>query len=169
MKFYVFFIREKLSIRKKKCGNWELKDIKELTLNMRKQVKKKRKTINKLRISNFFWKPETDPKMKKPIQIKRKPINQQRIKNLFLKTGNGPKKWGNKPIKRGNWSTNWEFKTFFFLKTGNVPQRRGNELKTRGNQSTNWGFKTFFCRLKADPKKEEMYPKKRGNWSTNWD
>ena len=47
-----------------------LKDIKELTLNMRKQVKKKRKTINKLRIYNFFWKPERIKNLVKRIEKK---------------------------------------------------------------------------------------------------
>ena len=28
---------------------------------------------------------------------------------LFMKTGNWPKKWGNRPNKRGNQSKNWDF------------------------------------------------------------
>ena len=68
--------------------------------------KKKRKPINKLRIYNFFSKPETNPKKEETDQ-------QSENLQLFLKIGNGPKK-KRKPTqkKRGNRSTNWEFKTF---------------------------------------------------------
>ena len=83
---------------------------------------KKRKPINKLRIWNFFWKPETDPKNEETAQqtenlklfwkLEKDPKKEetdQQTQNLklFLKTGNEPKKWGNGPKNRGNRSTNW--------------------------------------------------------------
>ena len=70
---------------------------------------KKRKPINKLRIWNFFWKPETDPIKEEtdPKKEETDPKNEetdQQTENLqlFLKTGNEPKKWGNGSKKRGN-------------------------------------------------------------------
>ena len=53
----------------------------------------------KLRIYNFFLKPETDPKNKEMYPKKEETDQQTENLKLFLKTGNGPK-------KRGNRSTN---------------------------------------------------------------
>jgi len=60
---------------------------------------KKRKLINKLRIQNFFRKPETDPIFEETGPKKEK--TDQQIKNLklLLKTRNGPKKRGKDPNK----------------------------------------------------------------------
>ena len=66
---------------------------------------KKRKPINKLRISNFFWKPETDPKKEET-----------------------------DPKKRGNRSTNREFKTFSENRKL-TPKKRGNRPQKTGNES----------------------------------
>jgi len=98
---------------------------------------KKRKPINKLRIWNFFWKPETDQK-------KGNLSTNWEFKTLF-ENRKRTQKWG-------NCSTNWEFETF--LKIGKRP-------KKRGNRSTNWEFKAFFENWKWTQKNGETDLKKR--------
>ena len=62
LRFYVFSLERNFHYESRNVETENLKVIKKLTLNMIKRVKKKEETINKLRIYNFFWKPETDPK-----------------------------------------------------------------------------------------------------------
>ena len=81
-----------------------------------------------------------------------------------MKTRNGPKKWGNGPIKRGNRSTNWEFKTFFW-KPETDPKKEETDPKKSGNRSTNWEFTTFSENRKLTQKKRGNRPKKKGNKS----
>ena len=97
---------------------------------------KKRIPINKLRVWNFFWKPETDPKKEETDPKKtRKPISKLRIYN-FLKTGNEPIKWGKGPKKKRK-RTQKKWKLINKLRIYN-----------------------FFWKSETDPKNEETDPKK---------
>ena len=75
--------------------------------------------------------------------------------------------------KRGNLSTNWEFK--LFLKTGNWPNKRGNGPKKEEtdpkNEETDQQTENIQLFLKNGnrPKKRGNGPKKRANQSTNWE
>ena len=116
--------------RGNRSTNWEFTTFSEnrkLTQKKRKRTQKKRKPINKLRIYNFFWKPETDPKKEETDQ-------QTENLKLFLKTGNGPKKRGNGPKKRGNQSTNWEFKTFSENRKLTQKKKKRTQKKLETNQ-----------------------------------
>ena len=76
-----------------------------ITQKMRKRTQKKRKPINKLRIYNFFWKSETDPKKEET-----------------------------DPKKRGNRSTNWEFKTFSEKRKLTLKKEETDPKKQETNQ-----------------------------------
>ena len=80
-----------------------------------------RKPINKLRIYNFFWKPETNPKNEET------------------------------DPKKGNRSTNWEFKTF-------LENRKRTQKKWKPINKLR--IYNFFWKSETDPKKEETDPKK---------
>ena len=77
-----------------------------ITQKKRKQTLKKRKLIYKLRIWNFFWKLETDPKKEEMDPKKRKRTqkggnrSKTEILKLFFKTGNGPKKMRKRTQKK---------------------------------------------------------------------
>ena len=68
-----------------------------------------------------------------------------------MKTGNGPKNEEMDPKKRGNRSTNWEFKSFF-LKTGNGPKIYGNRPKIYRKPINKLKFFNFFQDTRNEPK-----------------
>ena len=125
--------------RLKKWGNrstnWEFTTFfenRKRTQKMRKRTQKKRKPINKLRIWNFFWKPETDPKNeetdpKKEETDPNKGETDQQTESLklFLKTGNWPKKKRKRTQKNGK-----RIKCKY----------SGNRPKISGNPSTLFSF-----------------------------
>ena len=117
---------------------------------------KKRKPINKLRIKNFFWRPEKTQKMRKRTHKLRGNRSKTENLKLILKTRNGPKNEEYRTQKKRKPITNWEFKTFF--ETWRRTQKK--------RQWTNWEFKPFSENRKRTQKLGNG-PEKRGNRSTN--
>ena len=121
--------------------NWRFitfSENRKLTKNLQKRIKNNNRKLSiKLKIYNFFWKPETDQKFAVTKWKKQETDQQSENYNFFCKLDTGQKF-----AETGNRQTKWIFLTFSENWKQTKYLRRWIEKKT-GKQPTNWTFITF--------------------------